>query len=148
MKRITERNYAIFCYVKMYIMQHGYAPSIREICAGVGVKSTSSVQMHIRKLIELGKLETDAPIGTSRALRIPRREKVNTWIPADEPPKTGDYILLSFANFNLPLVGRYETDGKGGAYYVGDEEENCISKDLIVNAWMPLPEPYREDEHI
>ena len=147
MKRITERNYAIFCYVKMYIMQHGYAPSIREICAGVGVKSTSSVQMHIRKLIELGKLETDAPIGTSRALRIPRREKVNTWIPADEPPKTDDYILLSFENFTPPLVGRYEPDGEGGGkFYVGDDMESCISADLYVNAWMPLPEPYGSED--
>ena len=147
MKRITERNYAIFCYVKMYIMQHGYAPSIREICAGVGVKSTSSVQMHIRKLIELGKLETDAPIGTSRALRIPRREKVNTWIPADEPPKTDDYILLSFENFTPPLVGRYEPDGEGGGkFYVGDDMESCISADLYVNAWMPVPEPYGSED--
>ena len=70
------------------------------------------------------------------------------WIPVEEdPPKTDDYILLSFANFNLPLVGRYETNEEGGAFYLGDcdEEDTCISQDLYVNAWRPLPAPYRPE---
>jgi len=32
---------------------------------------------------------------------------------------------------------------EGGAFYVGDDEESCISQDLFVNAWIPLPKPYR-----
>ena len=71
-------------------------------------------------------------------------------IPADNPPKTdeteiSDYVLLSFGNFPVPLVGRYELDEEGnGAYYAGDSEDSCISQGLFVNAWMPLPEPYKE----
>lgn len=68
------------------------------------------------------------------------------WIPAEEPPKNDKYILLSFENFSVPQVGRYEEDQGGGAYYLGDEEKSCISQDLIVNAWMPLPKAYRDDE--
>lgn len=65
----------------------------------------------------------------------------------DQPPKTEEYILLSFANFSLPMVGRYESDeDDGGAYYLGDEEETCISQDLVVNAWRPIPAPYRQKE--
>lgn len=26
------------------------------------------------------------------------------------------------------------------------DEYTCLANDLFVNAWMPLPEPYREDE--
>ena len=47
------------------------------------------------------------------------------------------------------LVGRYVDDEKlGGAWYLGDcfDEDTCLANDLFVNAWMPLPEPYREDE--
>lgn len=69
----------------------------------------------------------------------------NQWIPADHPPRNNHYILISFENFSVPQVGRYEEVKEGGAFYVGDEEESCISQDLIVNAWMPLPVPYRED---
>ena len=40
----------------------------------------------------------------------------NGWIPAEIPPKTNDYILLSFSNFSLPLVGRYGADETGGHF--------------------------------
>ena len=67
------------------------------------------------------------------------------WIPADNPPKDGNYVLLSFSNFSVLVVGRYEEDENGGAYYVGDEDETLSSQGIFVNAWMPLPAPYRED---
>ena len=74
--------------------------------------------------------------------------KQNGWIPVDERlPDTNDYILLSFSNFTIPVVGRYETEKDGsGAFYVGDELETCVSQMLFVNAWMELPEPYKESE--
>lgn len=78
--------------------------------------------------------------------KIAELEK-DKWIPADQPPEDDKYILLSFADFSLPLVGRYEGDEEnGGAYYVGDcdEDDTCITNDLYVNAWQPLPEPYKE----
>ena len=74
---------------------------------------------------------------------------VGKWIPADNPPKTNDtdvsdYVLISFENFSVPTVGRYEIDQEGnGAYYIGDDDKSLISYDMIVNAWMPLPKPYR-----
>ena len=71
------------------------------------------------------------------------------WIPVEERlPEDDRYILLSFENFSLPLVGRYEENEKGGAFYIGDcdEEDTCASNDLFVNAWHPLPEPYRPKE--
>ena len=71
-----------------------------------------------------------------------------SWIPADQPPKPEEYVLLSFENFSLPMVGRYEDSEDGGAYYLGDcdEADTCIANDLFVNAWMPLPKPYRPEK--
>lgn len=80
-------------------------------------------------------------------------ERLNrcAWTPATEKlPETDDYVLLSFSNCTLPLIGRYECDEDGGgAWYVGDcdEEDTCISQNLFVNAWMPLPKPYREEDN-
>lgn len=69
------------------------------------------------------------------------------WIPVSERlPENDKYILLSFENYSLPDIGRYEVDGEGGAFYLGDEEQSCISFGIFVNAWMPLPEIYREEE--
>lgn len=70
------------------------------------------------------------------------------WIPveSEEKPPTEGYIYLSFVNFFAPMVGRYEEDENGGAFYIGDEEETCISQDMIVNAWKPVDKPYRQDK--
>lgn len=72
------------------------------------------------------------------------QEHNNGWIPADNPPKDDKYILLSFENFSVPAVGRYEEDEEGGAYHLGDEDETCSSYELMVNAWQPLPEQYKD----
>lgn len=67
------------------------------------------------------------------------------WIDIDqELPKDDKYILLSFSNFSVPVIGRYEEDENGGAFYIGDEDNSCVSQDMIVNAWMPLPKCYEE----
>lgn len=68
------------------------------------------------------------------------------WIPVSgKLPEDDKYILVSFENYTLPDIGRYETDKSGnGAFYPGDEDKSYVSYGLFVNAWMPLPEPYRE----
>ena len=70
----------------------------------------------------------------------------NPWIPITERlPETDDYILISFDNFSLPDVGRYEVDESGGgAFYPGDEDVSYASVGVVVNAWMSLPKPYRQ----
>ena len=70
------------------------------------------------------------------------------WIPVDERlPETDDYILVSFRNYTLPDIGRYEADKDGGGtFYPGDNERSYVSYGLFVNAWMELPECYKEDE--
>lgn len=70
------------------------------------------------------------------------------WIPVTERlPESGKYVLMSFENFTLPAIGRYEVNDEGdGAWYLGDNDEGdtCSSMGLFVNAWMPLPDPYWE----
>jgi len=58
-------------YIKQYIQEHCYPPTIREIAEGVGLKSSASVYEHIKMLMQYGLLETDAEAGTPRAIRLP-----------------------------------------------------------------------------
>lgn len=70
------------------------------------------------------------------------REK-HRWIPVTERiPQSDRYVLLSFKNYSLPLVGRCETDEEGSAFYIGDETVSCSKTGVFVNAWMELPERY------
>lgn len=57
------------------------------------------------------------------------------WRSLDELPKEGEYILISFANYGLPDIGRYED----GVFYPGDETKSFKEYGLIVNGWRPLP---------
>lgn len=73
--------------------------------------------------------------------------KETQWIPISERlPEEEEYILLSFANYTGLDIGRYEHDGENDKFYPGDDEKSYSSYGIFVNAWMPLPEPYREEQ--
>jgi len=92
---------------------------------------------------EVERLNTfDGSQAVKATIALQKERRKHRWIPVEEKLPDGWYILMSFENFPIPLIGRYEEDGEGGALYVGDYEESCISQELIVNAWKPIPEPY------
>ena len=73
--------------------------------------------------------------------------KKSKWIPCSERlPEYERYILVSFENFAMPDIARYEENDEGGTFYPGDDEKSYSSYGIFVNAWMPLPEPCKEDE--
>lgn len=74
-------------------------------------------------------------------------EERQQWIPVTEKlPEPETYILVSFDNFTLPDIATYRVDDDGsGAFYQGDEDYTYLSVGFYVNAWMPLPEPYRSE---
>lgn len=70
------------------------------------------------------------------------------WIPVTEKlPKPKTYVLVSFSNFSLPIIGRYDENEEGGAWFAGDKDEPLVSQDMFVNAWMPLPKPYKGENY-
>ena len=66
----------ILQYIINYIQEHGYAPSVREIGEGVGLKSTASVHSHLVRMERDGMIETDVGLGIPRAIRVPGYEFV------------------------------------------------------------------------
>lgn len=66
------------------------------------------------------------------------------WILTDERvPDNDDYILISFENFSLVQIGRYEKDKNGGGtFYIVNLDQSCISLGLFVDAWQPCPKGY------
>lgn len=67
----AEARKNILTAIVGYIEAHGYPPTVREICSLSGYKSTSTVQAHLSKMLDLGMIETDAQTGSSRAIRVP-----------------------------------------------------------------------------
>ncbi len=51
-----DKSNEVYEYIRDYILKNMYSPTIREIMAGVGFKSTSSVHYNILKLEKEGKI--------------------------------------------------------------------------------------------
>ena len=66
MPRTSNKSELILNYVNQFVQENGYAPSVREIGAAVGLRSTASVSYHIQQLQEKGLLMApgSAPEGT------------------------------------------------------------------------------------
>jgi len=58
MPRTSNKAQLILDYVNQFVQENGYAPSVREIGAAVGLRSTASVSYHIQALQEKGLLLT------------------------------------------------------------------------------------------
>jgi len=67
------------------------------------------------------------------------------WKPTLDEDGYSDYIFLSFDNAFFPCIGQYRENEEGGAFYGEDDDEPLTKIGLFVNAWMPLPDPYREE---
>ena len=62
---VSKKQEEILNYIDNTIKRNGYSPTVREICEAVGLKSTSTVQYHLKKLIELGFLNKSENISRS-----------------------------------------------------------------------------------
>ena len=66
-KPLTDKERAILEFVISATRLNGYPPSVRDICAETGIKSTSTVFSYIKRLEEKGYLEKED--GKSRSIR-------------------------------------------------------------------------------
>lgn len=63
-----SKQYAVYEFIKAFIKQHGYSPSLTEIAAGVGVSSKSLISRYVHGLTEAGMIDLVA--GERRAIRL------------------------------------------------------------------------------
>lgn len=68
MRASHENQQRILAFIKAEIEDKGYPPSVREICAAVGLRSTSTVHAHLNHLEEQGLIRRDST--KPRALEV------------------------------------------------------------------------------
>lgn len=73
MSKGTDRAEQILRYVNDFIQENGYAPSVREIGTGVGLRSTATVSYHLQKLQQQGYLQAPAAKGRKRSIVTAQR---------------------------------------------------------------------------
>ena len=68
MPRTSNKAQLIVDYVNQFVQENGYSPSVREIGAAVGLRSTASVSYHLQALQEKGLLQSPGAKGRKRAI--------------------------------------------------------------------------------
>lgn len=68
MLELTQKEKSVYKYIQECVERNGYAPSVRDICSAVGIKSTSTVHAYLSRLEEKGYISKSQ--GKSRALKI------------------------------------------------------------------------------
>ena len=68
MPRKSDKAGLILDYVNQFVRENGYAPSVREIGAAVGLRSTASVSYHLQQLQTKGALLSPQGKGKKRAV--------------------------------------------------------------------------------
>lgn len=96
MKPLTKNRQKIYDYLKDR-SQYGVPPSVREICAATGLKSTSSVHAHLKALEEAGYISRDA--GLNRAIHIEGCEQ------------TAQVPILGRVTAGIPILAVEEIQG-------------------------------------
>ena len=103
MRNTQENQQKILNFIKEEIELHGYPPSVREICLGTGIKSTSTVHTHLNHLEEQGLIRrassktralevTDGSMAKGRS--IPLVGKVTAGLPILAIENIEDYLIL------------------------------------------------------
>lgn len=103
MNNISEKQNAIFEYIKDVISKKGIAPSVREIGEAVGLSSTSSVQYNLNALEEAGYIKRDSNLkrtiritGSAQGIRhVPLLGTVTAGMPILATQQIEEYIALS-----------------------------------------------------
>ena len=129
---VSDKQKNILNYINIFIEKHGYAPSIREICLGVNLKSTSTVQYHIEKLIKSGYLQKNYK--KSRAITLNSTNFQNK-IPILGEIAAGS-LLMAEENV-IGTVNYHNSDNSSDLFALsvsGDSmiDEGIHEKDLVI----------------
>lgn len=100
-KKNSTKQQEILEYVSKCVSENGYPPSVREICAAVGFKSTSTVHAYLKKLTDSGALQKDPT--KPRAIKILDKSNINI-NNVSTKSKEGYYSTRELVD--IPVVGR------------------------------------------
>ena len=172
MEKLTKKQEEVLTVIKKYIAEHGYAPSVREVCELMNLSSTATVFVHMRHLMKKGYLkQTDNKFRTLEVLvpneyleknedvvNVPLLGKVTCGNPIEAIEFPDEYIALPA--FMIPKkeeIFTLKTEGmsmKNVGIYDGDivivkRQKNAKNGDYVValdeNGFTTLKTFYKEN---
>lgn len=109
MPRTSDKSDKIVEFVRQFTQENGFPPSIREIGAAVGLRSTASVSYHLQQLQDKGLLQSPGAKGRKRTVVSSQR---------------GGYIpVVGVVTAGIPILAVENQEGM----MVWDGEADCFA---------------------
>ena len=123
MGRTSNKREEILQFLTQFVAENGYAPSVREICAAVGLQSTATVHYHLGALREAGLIEMDDM--KKRAITLPDAHR------ADRIPVVGVVTagvpILAVEN----IEGYIPWEGEAGCFALRVRGDSMIGAGIL-----------------
>ncbi|NMB45132.1 MAG: transcriptional repressor LexA [Firmicutes bacterium] len=155
MNELTERQGQVLEFIKEHVREKGYPPSVREIGDGVGLRSSSTVHGHLRRLESKGYIRRDPTKPRaieilndqpeeSRIIRdviaVPVVGNVTAGRPILAVENVEDYFPLprAFASDEATFILRIQGDSMieagilDGDYVIVRQQPDALNGDIVV----------------
>ena len=141
MARTSNKREQILNFLIQFMNEHGYAPTVREICNAVGLQSTATVHYHLNALRDAGLIEMDEM--KKRAISLPDAQR------ADRIPVVGVVTagvpILATANID----GYIPWDGESGCFVLRVRGDSMIGAGILDGDKVVVrPQPDAENGQI
>ena len=141
MARTTNKREQILDFLTRFVNEHGYAPTIREICSAVGLQSTATVHYHLAALREAGLIEMDDM--KKRAISLPDAQRADR-IPVVGVVTAGVPILAT-----ENIEGYIPWDGESGCFVLRVRGDSMIGAGILDGDKVVVrPQPDAENGQI
>lgn len=140
MPRTSSKQEEIRAYIEQFVMENGYAPSVREIGAAVGLRSTASVSYHLNQLQEKGLLSFEP--GKKRAITM-------------QTGRSGQIPILGVVTAGVPILavenreGALPWDGDPGCFALRVRGDSMLGAGILDGDLVVVrPQPTAEEGQI
>ena len=141
MSRTSNKSELILNYVNQFVQENCYAPSVREIGAAVGLRSTASVSYHLQQLQEKGLLQAPGAKGRKRAI-----------VTAVRP---GQIPVVGVVTAGIPILavenqeGTMAWDGESGCFALRVRGDSMVGAGILSGDKVVVrPQPTADDGQI
>ena len=141
MARTSNKREQILNFLIQFMNEHGYAPTVREICNAVGLQSTATVHYHLNALRDAGLIEMDEM--KKRAISLPDAQRADR-IPVVGVVTAGVPILAT-----EKIEGYIPWDGESGCFVLRVRGDSMIGAGILDGDKVVVrPQPDAENGQI
>lgn len=137
MEALPPRQKQVLEFIKGYVSQFGYPPSLRDIASHIGVSGNVAVLSHLEALEKKGYIRRDT--GSSRGIAV----------ISDKQPEIAQVPIVGTVRAGMPALAVEDIDGyypiekmqlKGGTFFLRVKGDSMIN-DAIADGDLVLIRP-------